>query len=99
MIATAECVTETPGTCPEDEESSTDEVNEEEHQQLRAAMMARQKMFAAGKGDLGRTDIVQHQINTDDHPPIKQRVRGYPERGGAETRTGHAGDWNQPGEQ
>ena len=40
--------------------------------------MARQQMFAAGKGDLGRTNIVQHQINTGDHPPIKQRVRRYP---------------------
>ena len=62
-------------------------------------MMARQQMFTAGKGDPGRTDIVQHQINTGDHPPIKQRVRRYPERGGAETRIGHAGDWNHPGEQ
>ena len=26
MIARAECVTETPGTCPEDEESGMDEV-------------------------------------------------------------------------
>ena len=30
--------------------------------------MARQQMFTAEKGDLGRTDIVQHQINTGDHP-------------------------------
>ena len=55
VIAMAECVTETPGTCPEDEESGTDKVeglvrraaphlNEEERQQLRAAMMARQQM-------------------------------------------------------
>ena len=28
-------------------------------------------------GDLGRTDIVQHQTNTGDLPPIKQRVRRY----------------------
>ena len=40
-------------------------------------MMSRQQMFAAGKGDLGRTNIVQHQINTGDHPPIKQLVRRY----------------------
>ena len=81
-------MTETPGTCPKDKESGTDEVeglvrraaphlNEEECRQLQAAMMARQQMFAAGKGDLGRTDIVQHQINTGDHPLIKKRVRRY----------------------
>ena len=85
VIATGQCVTETPGTCLEEEGSGTDEVeglvqravphlNEEECQQLRAAMMARQQMFAPGEGDLGRTDIVQHQINTGDHPPTKQRV-------------------------
>ena len=87
--ATAECVTEGPGTCLEDKGSGTDEVDrlvrhpsphliEGERQQLQAAIMARQQMFAAGKGDLGRTDIVQHQINMGDHPPTKQRVRRYP---------------------
>ena len=86
VVATVECVTEGPGRCLEDVGSGPDEVeglvrcaslhlNEGEHQQLQAAMMARQQMFAAGKGDLGQTDIVQHQINTGDHPPIKQRVR------------------------
>ena len=49
-----------------------------ERQQLQTAMMARQQMFAAGKGNLGRTDIVQHQIHMADHPPIKQWVRQYP---------------------
>ena len=83
-----ESLTETPGTCLEDEAIGTDEVeglvqraaphlNKEERRQLRAAMMACQQMFAPGKGDLGQTDTVQHQINTGDHPPIKQRVRGY----------------------
>ena len=35
-------------------------------------------LFATGKGDLGRTDIVQHQIHTGDQASIKQRVRRYP---------------------
>ena len=76
-------------TGPEDEGSGLDEVeglvqstaphlNEGERQPLRAVMMARQQMFAAGKGDLGRTNIVQRQINTGDHPTIKQWVRQYP---------------------
>ena len=46
--------------------------------QLQAAMAARKHLFAKGKGDLGRTDIVQHQIHTGDQPAIKQRVRRYP---------------------
>ena len=41
-------------------------------------MAARKHLFAKGKGDLGRTDIVQHQIHTGDQPAIKQRVRRYP---------------------
>ena len=41
-------------------------------------MAARKPLFAKGKGDLGRTDIVQHQIHTGVQPAIKQRVRRYP---------------------
>ena len=40
-------------------------------------MAARQHLFAMGKGDLGRTDIVQHQIHTGDKPAIEQGVRRY----------------------
>ena len=50
----------------------------EECRQLQAAMAARKHLFAKGKGDLGRTDIIQHQIHTGDQPAIKQRVRRYP---------------------
>ena len=53
-------------------------LTDEECQQLRAAMAARKHLFAAGKGDLGWTYIVQHQIHTGDQPAIKQRVRHYP---------------------
>ena len=35
---------------------------------------------------LGQTDIVQQQINTSDHPSIKQRVRRYPGAGPEEER-------------
>ena len=41
-------------------------------------MAARKHLLAEGKGDLGRTDIVQHQIHTGDQPAIKQQVRRYP---------------------
>ena len=60
-------------------------LNERERRQLQAAMMASQQMFASGKGDLGRTDIVQHQINTGDHPPIEQRVRPRQKEGRDDT--------------
>ena len=50
----------------------------EECRQLQTAMAARKHLFAKGKGDLRRTDIVQHQIHTGDQPAIKQRVRHYP---------------------
>ena len=41
-------------------------------------MAAHKHLFVKGKGDLGRTDIVQHQIHTGDQPAVKQRVRRYP---------------------
>ena len=35
-------------------------------------------IFSPGTADLGRTGIVQHRINTGDHPPIKQAPRRVP---------------------
>ena len=35
-------------------------------------------VFALDDNELGCTDIVQHVINTGDHPPIKQPVRRLP---------------------
>ena len=89
VVAMAECVMAGPGTNPGNDRDDRDEVNglveraaphltDEKCQQLRAVMAARKHLFAAGKGDLGRTDIVQHQIHTGDPPAIKQRVRRYP---------------------
>ena len=59
-------------------EQAAPHLTDRECQQLRTAMAARQHLFATGKGDLGRTDIIQHQIHTGDQPVIKQRVRHYP---------------------
>ena len=36
------------------------------------------KVFSCGDNDLGRTSLVQHRINTGDHPPIKQAPRRIP---------------------
>ena len=89
VVAMAESVLAEPGASSENDQDDTDEVNGlveqaaphltgEECRQLQAAMAARKHLFAKGKGDLGRTDIVQHQIHTGDQPAIKQRVRRYP---------------------
>ena len=88
VVAMAECVLAGPGASPGNDRDDRDEVNglveraaphltNEECQQLWAAMAAPKNLFAAEKGDLGRTDIVQHQIHTGDQPAIKQRVRHY----------------------
>ena len=85
----AKCVTAGPGTSLGDNWNDGNEVSglveraaphftDEECQQLRTAMVARRHLFTTGKGDLGRTDMVKHQIHTGDQPAIKQRVRCYP---------------------
>ena len=53
-------------------------LTEEGRWQLKAALLALvHVLFASGKGDLGRTSLVQHQINMGDHPVVKKRVRRY----------------------
>ena len=89
VVALAECVLAEPGASAGSDPDVRDEVNRlverasphltsEECRQLQMAMAARKHLFAKGKGDLGRTDIVQHRIHTGDQPAIKQRVRCYP---------------------
>ena len=89
VVALAECVLAEPGASAGSDRDIGDEVNglverasphltSEECRQLQMAMAARKHLFAKGKGDLGRTDIVQHRIHTGDQPAIKQRVRRYP---------------------
>ena len=89
VVALAECVLAGPGASAGSDRDIGDEVNglverasphltREECRQLQMAMAARKHLFAKGKGDLGRTDIVQHRIHTGDQPAIKQRVRRYP---------------------
>ena len=88
VVVMAECVTAGPGASSGNGQINRDEVNglveraaphltDRECQQLRAAMVARKHLFATGKGDLGRTNMVQHQIHTGNQPAIK-RVRRYP---------------------
>ena len=75
VVALAECVLAGPGASAGNDRDIGDEVNglverasphltREECRQLQMAMAARKHLFAKGKGDLGRTDIVQHRIHT-----------------------------------
>ena len=88
VVAIAKCITAGPGMSPGYGQNDRDEVNglveraaphftERECQQLLTAMAARRHLFAMGQGELGRTDIVQHHINTGDQPAIKQQVLRY----------------------
>ena len=45
---------------------------EAQAQELASFLNDHQAVFAKHDDDLGRTGVVQHQIDTGDHPPIKQ---------------------------
>ena len=71
VVAMAECVLAEPGVNAGNDRGDGDEVNglvERASPHLTSeecrAMTARKHLFAKGKVDLGRTDIVQHQIHT-----------------------------------
>ena len=49
-------------------------LKKEEHGQLEASLRTWQHLFAASKGDLRQTNIIQHKINTGVHPAVKQQV-------------------------
>ena len=88
VVALAECVLAGPGASAGSDRDIGDEVNglvEPRTLPVRSAgscrwpwRLANMHLFAKGKGDLGRTDIIQHRIHTGDQPAIKQRVRRYP---------------------
>ena len=96
VVAISKCVTagdEVNGLV----ERAAPHLTDRECQHLRMAMAARRHLFATGKGDLGQTDIVQHQIHTGTQPAIKQRVRRYPAARHEEER--HAGYKDYTGQQ
>ena len=53
-------------------------LTDHEPRELDEALCMRKHFFAAGKGDLGQTSIVKHQINTCNQPAVKQQVHWYP---------------------
>ena len=53
-------------------------LTDHEYWELEEALCMHKYFFAAGKGDLGQTSIVKHQINTCNQPAVKQQVHWYP---------------------
>ena len=54
------------------------EVTEDEHQQVTELVNEYADLFALSNTELGRTTIVQHDINTANHRPIKQTPHHVP---------------------
>jgi predicted aspartyl protease len=54
---------------------STEHLNEEHHRMVALLLEEYQDIFSTGDLDIGRTDLVEHGINTGHGTPIKQRSR------------------------
>jgi transposase InsO family protein/predicted aspartyl protease len=59
-------------------ERSTVNLTPEQGCEVRTLLLKHQSVFAKNKNDLGRTDIVQHRINTGNSAPIRQQPRRVP---------------------
>ena len=57
---------------------SASELPEEVLKQVKEWLLQHADVFAVLEGELGRTDLVEHEIETGDHQPIMQRPRREP---------------------
>jgi len=55
-----------------------DEVTGIEKRRLESLLIEYRDIFSQGEYDLGRTHLVEHHIETGDHPPIRQSLRRQP---------------------
>jgi len=46
--------------------------------QLRSLLLVNRHVFSESENDLGRTDIVEHHIDTGDSKPVRQQLRRHP---------------------
>ncbi|GBM88893.1 hypothetical protein AVEN_134152-1 [Araneus ventricosus] len=53
-------------------------LNEEQRRAVRKLFKEFQNLFSTCDADVGRRNMTQHRINTDDHPPMKQYPRRLP---------------------
>ena len=56
-------------------DGSEEKLNETEKTQLLSLLLEYHSLFAASTSNLGRTNCIQHHINTGSNPPVRQRVR------------------------
>jgi len=59
-------------------ESAGDELTQQEQEQLYVVLSQYGDVFADNSGDLGKTDEIQHTIETGDSPPVRQPARRIP---------------------
>ena len=59
-------------------ERSKEELPDQYHQDVANLLTEFQDVFSQGDNDIGRTNLVEHSINTGTHNPIKQRPRKHP---------------------
>ena len=59
-------------------EKSSIDLGDNDKNELAKILMKRSKLFAKDKHDLGRTDVIQHRINTGNAAPIRQAPRRIP---------------------
>ena len=57
---------------------SAQHLNKDERVKLSNLLCTHSDVFSKSKEDLGRTDVVRHQIDTGTFPPIRQRARRLP---------------------
>ena len=58
--------------------SAGDELSQQEQEQLYVVLSQYGDVFADNSGDLGKTEEIQHTIDTRDAPPVRQPSRRIP---------------------
>ena len=53
-------------------------LTDEQFQRLKGLIGENSDVFALQDSELGHTNLVEHKVDTGDHPPIKQPVRRIP---------------------
>ncbi|GBO45355.1 Retrovirus-related Pol polyprotein from transposon 297, partial [Araneus ventricosus] len=53
-------------------------LNEEQRTAVKELLQVFQNLFSTSDSDVGRCNVTQHRMNTDNHPPIKQYARRLP---------------------
>src|SRR6218665_457012 len=55
-----------------------DELTEPDRDKLKEIILHHSKAFSINEWDLGYTDLLQHEIDTGDEPPVRQALRRQP---------------------